>query len=116
MWQSEQLSSGVKQFCNAMGTVLRALEDDTPWSNKAKLYIKLMKEVVRKDIREADAPLPFWDYCLERRVRIYNLMARDHIKIRGTMPHTATTDEDGDISNLCQYKWYDWSYYREHKV
>ena len=30
------------------------------------------------------------------------------------MPHTATTGEEGDISNLCQYKWYDWCYYREH--
>ena len=111
---SEQLSSGVKQFCNTMGTMLRALEEGTSWSNKAELYVKLMKEVVRKDMREADSPLPFWDYCLERRVWIYNLTARDHIKINGMMPHTATTGEEGDISNLCQYKWYDWCYYREH--
>ena len=67
-------------------------------------------------MREADSPLPFWDYCLERRVWIYNLMARDHIKIRGTTPHTVTTGEEGDMSNLCQYKWYDWCYYREHTV
>ena len=67
-------------------------------------------------MREADSPLPFWDYCLERRVQIYNLWARDHIKIRGMMPHTATTGEKGDISNLCQYKWYDWCFYREHTV
>ena len=53
---SEQLSSGVKQFCNAMGTMLRALEECTPWSNKAELYINLMKEAVRKDMREADSP------------------------------------------------------------
>ena len=43
-----------------------------------------------------DSPLPFWDYCLERRVQIYNVMAWDHIKIRGTMPHTATTGEEED--------------------
>ena len=24
------------------------------------------------------------------------------------------TGEEGDISNLCQYKWYEWCYYREH--
>ena len=65
-------------------------------------------------MREADSPLPFWDYCLERRVWIYNLMAKDHIKIRGMTPHTATTGEEGDMSNLYQYKWYDWCYYREH--
>ena len=65
-------------------------------------------------MRKADSPLPFWDIYLERRVRIYNLMARDHIKIRGMMPRTTTTGEEGDISNLCQYKGYDWCYYREH--
>ena len=36
---SEQLFSGVKQFCNAIGMTLRALDKGTPWSNKAKLYI-----------------------------------------------------------------------------
>ena len=65
-------------------------------------------------MNRADSPLPFWDYCLERRVQIYNLMARDLITIRGTMPLTETTGEEGDISNLCQYKWYDWCYYRDH--
>ena len=42
---SKQLSSEMKQFCNAMGTTLRALQEGTPWANRAELYIKLMKEV-----------------------------------------------------------------------
>ena len=92
---SEQLYCGVKQFRNAMGMTLRVLEEGTPWSNKAELYIKLMTEAVRKDMRKVDSPLPFWDYCLEWRVWIYNLTARDHIKIKGMMPHTATTGEEG---------------------
>ena len=31
----EQMSSEVKKFCNDIGTTLRALEEGTPWSNKA---------------------------------------------------------------------------------
>jgi hypothetical protein len=27
--------------------------------------------------------------------------------------HTLTLGEEGDISNLCQYKWYEWCYYRD---
>ena len=45
----EQMSSEVKKFCNDIGTTLRALEEGTPWSNKAELYIGLIKEAVRKD-------------------------------------------------------------------
>jgi hypothetical protein len=26
-----------------------------------------------------------------------------------------TTGEEGDISNLCQYDWYDWCYFRDQK-
>ena len=42
------LSSGVKQFCNAMGMTLRTLEEGAPWSNKAELYIKQMKDAIGK--------------------------------------------------------------------
>ena len=67
-------------------------------------------------MKEANCPLHFWDYCLERRVRIYNLTSRDHIKVRGSNPYTETFGEQGDISNLCQFRWYDWCYFRDHKA
>ena len=44
----EQMSSEVKKFCNDIGTILRALEEGTPWSNKAELYIGLINKAVRK--------------------------------------------------------------------
>ena len=42
----EQMSHDVRKFCNNIGTTLRALEEGTPWSNKVKLYIGLLKEAV----------------------------------------------------------------------
>jgi len=110
----EQMSFDLKQFCNDIGTQLRALEEGTPWANKAELYIGLLKEAVRKDMREEDSPLVFWDYCVERRARINNLTAKSNFKLHGTTAQTITTGEEGDISSLCQYKWYEWCYYREH--
>ena len=108
----EQMSGQVRKFCNDIGTTLRALEQGTPWSNKAELYIGLIKEAVRKDMRESDSPLCFWDYCVERRARINNLTAKDALRLQGTTAHTLTTGEEGDISNLCQYGWYEWCYFR----
>ena len=104
----------VWKFCNNIGTTLHALEGGTPWSNKAELYIGLLKEAVRKDLRETNSPMILWDYCVERRARINNLMAKDNFKLHGTTPHTATMAEEGDISSLCQFGWYEWCYYREH--
>ena len=62
----EQMSHNVRKFCNDIGTTLRALEEGTPWSNKAELYIGLLKEAVRKDMRESNSPMSLWDYCVER--------------------------------------------------
>ena len=109
----EQMSSEVKNFCNDIGTTLRALEEGTPWSNKADLYIGLIKEAVRKDMCESNSPLCFWDYCVDRRARINNLTAKDAFRLHGSTPHTITTGDEGDISNLCQYAWYEWCYFRE---
>ena len=82
----EQVSQDVRNVCNTIGTTLQALEEGTPWSNKAELYIKLMKEAVRKDMKEANCPLRFWEYCLDRQVQIYNLTSHDHIRVRGATP------------------------------
>ena len=42
----EQMSQAVRKFCNDIGTTIWALEEGTPWSNKAELYIGLLKEAV----------------------------------------------------------------------
>ena len=80
---SEQMSQEVRKFCNNIGTTLRALEEGTPWSNKAELYIGLLKEAVWKDKCESDSPMCLWDYCVERRARINNLTAKDNFKLHG---------------------------------
>ena len=41
---NEQLSQEVRNFCNNIGITLQALEEGTPWSNKAELYIGLLKK------------------------------------------------------------------------
>ena len=74
----EQMSQEVRKFCDNIGTTLRALEEGTPWSNKAELYIGLLKEAVRKDMCESNSPMSLWDYCMERRARINILMAKDN--------------------------------------
>ena len=82
----EQMSSEVKKFCNDIGTTLRALEEGTPWSNKAELYIGLIKEAVRKDMCESNSPLCFWDYYVERRARINTLQPRMHSGFMDPLP------------------------------
>ena len=96
----------LQQFLTEIGSTLRLLEDTTPWVNKVELYIGIIKEAVRKDIKESDCPLSLWDYFLERRVRIHNLTSKGRFNLHGSNAHTDMLNKTGDISNLCTYKWY----------
>ena len=91
------------------------LEQGTKWANKAELCIGLLKEAVRQDMKESGSPIPLWDYCLERRARINNLTAKDLFQLHGQNAHFTVTGEEGDISNLCQFGWYQWCFYQDNK-
>ena len=64
-------------------------------------------------MHKSNSPLCFWDYCVERRARTNNLTAKDAFRLHGSTPHTLTTGDEGDISNLCQYAWYEWCCFRD---
>ena len=105
----------MKSFLNKIGTSLRVLEEGTAWANKAELHIGLLKEAVRKDMKEAGSPLPLWDYCLGRRARNGNLTAKDLFQLHGQNAHFTVMGEEGDISNLCPFGWHEWCFHKDNK-
>lgn len=109
-----QVNSKVKRFCDQVGTTLRVLEKGTPWANRAELYIGLLKEAVRKDMRASHSPMVLWDYAIERRATINNIVPRPLFQNNGLTPHAATLGSQGDISSICNFGWYEWVYYRDH--
>ena len=56
----EQKSQELRKFCSEIGTTLRIREEGTPWANKAELYIGIIKEAIRKDMKSSNCPLAFW--------------------------------------------------------
>ena len=72
-------------FCNKIGTTVRFLEQKTQWANCAELYVGLMNEAARKDIRLTGSPLVLWDYAAERRAAILSLTARDLFQLQGLL-------------------------------
>ena len=43
---------------------------------------------------------------------MFNLTAKNLFQLQESTPHMATFGTQGDISNVCQYKWYEWIYFR----
>ena len=52
---NSQKSNEVKRFCSQVNTTLKILEIGTPWANRAEVYIGLLKEAVRKDLRASNS-------------------------------------------------------------
>ena len=49
---------------------------------------------------------------MERGARINNLTAKTNMfQLHGSNAHTFTMGEEGDISNICQFQFYEWCYY-----
>ena len=83
----EQTSNVVRALCHKIGTALRILEEQTQHADCAELYIGLLNESVRKDMRETHYPMKLWCYCAERRVAISNRTAKNIFQLQGQTPH-----------------------------
>ena len=109
----EQILGDTKKLAREAGTVIRAIEPNTPWSNRAERYIGIFKQGIRDTLRDTHAPLVLWDFCALHKAKINNATAKGLFQLHGVTPHEATFGEEPDISNICQFGFYDWVYYRE---
>ena len=100
-------SNKVRKFLNKVGTTLRVLEGGTQHADRAELYIGLMKRGVGKDMQEMNSPMRLWCFACERRASIMTLTANNLFQLEGQNPYMATFGDMGDISNLCQFGWYE---------
>ena len=63
-------------------------------------------------MKSSEWPLAFWDYYVERRARINNLTAaRNLFQLQDQTPSQTIHGVEGNISNLCQFDWYQWVYF-----
>ena len=77
-----------------------------------ELYIGLIKELIRKNVRETNSPLVLWEYCAELQACMFNVTAKKLVQLQGSTPHMATFGTQGDIPNICQFKRYELVYFR----
>jgi hypothetical protein len=108
-----QTARDVRRYLYEVGTTLRVLERGTQWANLAERFIGILKNGVRSDLAETNAPMVLWDYCMERRVQIMNLTARSTHKLGGMNPYTSLLGEQADISSIVNFGWFEWCYYLE---
>ena len=103
----EQSSNSSMKIAHDMGLDMRYLKESTQWANLAENYDSILKEAIRQDLLESNAPLVLPDYCAEWRARVHNLTAKHKFNMSDMNPFTWVTGDVADISNMCIHKFYD---------
>ena len=112
----EQIEGESKKLLRDSGTIIRRIEPNTPWANRAERYIDVFKQSVRNLLHDTNCPIRLWDNAAEYQAGVNNSTARDLYQLVSTTPYHTVYHQELDISNICLFKFYDWYYYREQKA
>ena len=112
----EQIFGEVRVICQQAGSELTYLEKGTHNANRAEREIATLKQGTRSDLHDNGSPADFWCYALERRAAINIAIPRDNINCQNQPPETVMTGKPTDISNISEFKFYEWVKYKREKV
>ena len=79
----EQVKGDTRKICEEANCTIRQLEKGIQWANRAEGAVNRFKLGVKKLLKESDAPLVLWDYCLERLCKIFNHTALNLFQLDG---------------------------------
>jgi hypothetical protein len=94
--------------CRQAGSYCKETESYSPWMSRAEGTIKELKRATQRAILKTQTPKRLWDYCLQLQAKIRSNMAHDSTLLGGQTPETLMGGETADISELCEYDWFQW--------
>jgi hypothetical protein len=97
----EQTLGRFKKKCQDADCRIKQTEPYSPWQNAAESAIRELKKAAGRKMVRAGAPKPFWD---------------DIFILQGEVPETVMSGETSDISQFCEFAFYDWIMFRDQPV
>jgi hypothetical protein len=112
----EQTMGEFRQKSRQADCHMKQTEPHSPWSNAAEGAIRELKKGVACNMLHTTAPKCLWDDCAELEALIRSHTAHDIYKLDGQVPETLVTGSTADISEIAEFKWYQWVYFRDTTV
>ena len=110
----EQMLGKFKKKCGEADCHLTQTEPHSPWMNNAEGCIRELKKGSSRKMIKTGTPKRLWDYALETEALIRSHTAHDTFMLNGEVPETVMKGHTADISNLCEYQWYEWVKFSDH--
>ncbi len=109
----EQTLGKFKKKCQEANVHIKETEPYSPWQNLAESAIRELKKASGRKMVRAGAPKPLWADCIEYEAYIQSNTAWDIYKLGGETPETVMSGETADISQFCDYSFYEWIMFRD---
>ena len=111
-----QIQGEFKKKCRESGCHTIQVEPYSPCSNSCEVDIKILKQVLGRDLRQNKCQKVLWDDCIERQSYIRSFTAHDNFALKGEYPETLINGETPNISAFDEHGWYDWVKFRDTQV
>jgi hypothetical protein len=109
----EQVLGDFKRKVRQADCHLKQTEPYTPWSNAAEGTIRELKRGVARKMLHCSAPKCLWDDCAELESLIRSHTAHNIFLLKGEVPETLINGQTADISEIAEFKWYEWVYFHD---
>ena len=99
------------EICKRNRIHQQTTEPHSPWQNPAELNGGITKRRVRHMMKSTNSPIRLWDYCWEYINLLKSSTATNHFMLDGVTPYEKVYSHPPNITELVQYKWFDWLWY-----
>ena len=100
------------EACQDATFQVQKLEYNNPWANRAEGAVRENKITARRAMNKSVFPVRLWYYCAELKEKIRCHTAHDIPTLNCQVPETVVVGNTEDISELVEFGWYQWLYYR----
>ena len=105
---NEMMRGKFKKKCGEADCHLVQTEPHSPWMNAAEGCNRELKKGSSRKMIRTGTPKRLWDYALEAEALVRSHTYHDTFMLNGEVPETVMTGQTADISNICEYAWYEW--------
>ncbi len=112
----EQTLGRFKKKCQDADCHIKQTKPYSSWQNAAKSAIRELKKAAGQKMVRAGTPKPFWADAIKLKAYISSNTAHDIFILQGEVPEMVMLGEMSDISQFCEFAFYDWIMFRDQPV
>jgi len=109
----EQTQGDFRRKLHEADCHLKQTEPYSPWMQACEGCIRELKRGSSRQMIRTGSPKCLWDHSIELQAYIRSCTSNGIYMTAGQTPETIMSRSTADISNICEFAWFDWVMFRD---